>query len=151
MKTVLLKKKFSEAMSEDSKVSNEASGITIRQEHRDDLLLVDGYGDGGFRVKGRRYAGPVVIMENGVWPMKLLPDGLIDPVVADILDKNTPRPEIILLGTGERMMLPPKALKEALQAKNLSFDPMDSGAAARTYNVLIMEGRRVAALLLPVE
>ncbi len=138
-------------MSEEPKASDEGSGITIRQEHRDDLLLVDGYGDGGFRVKGRRYAGPVVIMENGIWPMKLLPNGEIDPEIADILDKNTPRPDIILLGMGERMTLPPKALKEALKAKKLSFDPMDSGAAARTYNVLLMEGRRVAALLLPID
>lgn len=138
-------------MSEEPKASDGGSGITIRQEHRGDLLLVDGYGDGGFRIKGRRYAGPVVIMENGVWPMKVLPDGLIDPVVADTLDKNVPRPEIILLGMGERMTLPPKALKDALIAHGLSFDPMDSGAAARTYNVLLMEGRRVAALLLPVD
>lgn len=137
-------------MSEEPKVS-ESGGITIRQEHRDDLLLVDGYGDGGFRVKGRRYAGPVVIMENGVWPMKLLPNGEIDPVVTDFLDKNEPIPDIILLGMGERMALPPKALREAMAAHGLSFDPMDSGAAARTYNVLLMEGRRVAALLLPTE
>ena len=138
-------------MSEDPKASGGSGGITIRQEHRDDLLLVDGYGDGGFRIKGRRYAGPVVVMENGVWPMKLLSDGIIDPVIADILDKNVPRPEIILLGMGERMTLPPKALKAALMAHGLPFDPMDSGAAARTYNVLLMEGRRVAALLLPIE
>ena len=138
-------------MSEDPKASGGSGGITIRREHRGDLLLVDGYGDGAFRVKGRRYAGPVVVMENGVWPMKLLSDGVIDPVVADILDKNVPRPEIILLGMGERMTLPPKALKDALIAHGLSFDPMDSGAAARTYNVLLMEGRRVAALLLPVD
>ena len=152
MKTeVHLKKKLSSHMSDDKKIPAGASGASIRQEHREDLLLIDGYGDGGFRVKGRRFEGALVIMENGVWPMKLTEYGFIDPVIADILDANDPRPDIILLGMGERMQLVPKALRQALKDKGLSFDPMDSGAAARTYNVLLMEGRRVAALLLPVE
>lgn len=125
--------------------------MTIRQEHREDLLLIEGYGGGGFRIKGRRYSGAVLVIENGVWPLKVLADGSIDPEVADILDKNIPKPEIVLLGMGERMLIPTKALRESFQAKALSFDPMDSGAAARTYNVLTMEGRRVAAVLLPVE
>lgn len=149
-KTIRQKKKPRPRMSDDKKSVAGGSGITIRQEHREDLLLIDGYGDGGFRIKGRRFEGAVLIMENGVWPMKVTDDGLIDPDIAGILDSNEPRPDILLLGMGERLIPPSKALREALRAKNFSFDPMDSGAAARTYNVLLMEGRRVAALLLPV-
>ena len=128
-----------------------ASGITMRQEHRADLLLIDGYGDGGFRVKGRHFNGPVIIMENGVWPIKLTSDGAIDVEVVEKLYNNEPRPEVILLGTGENMTPPEKLLRDAFKAKGLSFDPMDSGAAARTYNVLLIEGRRVAALLMPLD
>lgn len=138
-------------MSGDNKSSAGGGGIQIRQEHRDDLLLIDGYGDGGFRVKGRRFEGAVVIMENGVWPMKLTDDGLIDPEIADFLDANDPRPDVILVGLGETMMPIGKTLRDAFDAKSFAADPMDSGAAARTYNVLLMEGRRVAALLMPVE
>ncbi len=125
--------------------------MTMRQEHRDDLLLIDGYGDGGFRIKGRRIEGPVLVMENGFWPMKLTEDGQIHCEIADILAANDPIPDIVLLGMGESLQLPDKLLRQALQAKNFAFDPMDSGAAARTYNVLLMEGRRVAALLLAVD
>ena len=138
-------------MTDNQKSSVGGQGITIRQEHRDDLLLIDGYGDGGFRVKGRRFEGAILIMEHGVWPLTVTEDGQIDPAIADILDGHDIRPEILLLGMGERMMLPAKQLRLALQAKRFAYDPMDSGAAARTFNVLLMEGRRVAALLLPVE
>ena len=59
-------------------------------------------------------------------------------------------PEILLIGPGERMMLLPAPLKADLKAKGIGFDPMDTGAAARTFNVLTMEARRVAAVLIAV-
>lgn len=123
----------------------------MHHEHSEDLLLIDGYGDGGFRVKGRRYSGAVLVTEHGIWPMKVTDDGHIHPEVAEVLAGHDPKPEILLMGMGERSILPAKELREAMQFHGFSFDPMNSGAAARTYNVLIMEGRRVAALLLPVD
>jgi uncharacterized protein len=59
------------------------------------------------------------------------------------------QPEIILLGTGVRQQFPSREIYAAILAKGIGFEVMDTGAACRTYNVLVSEDRRaVAALLL---
>jgi len=57
-------------------------------------------------------------------------------------------PEVALIGTGPRLQFPPVALLRALIERGIGFEVMDTGAACRTYNILVGEGRRVAALLL---
>jgi uncharacterized protein len=59
------------------------------------------------------------------------------------------QPEIILLGTGVRQQFPPREIHAAILARGIGFEVMDTGAACRTYNVLVSEDRRaVAALIL---
>ena len=59
-------------------------------------------------------------------------------------------PEIVLLGTGERQRFPHPRLYRALTDAGIGVEIMDSAAAARTYNIIAAEGRRVvAAILLP--
>jgi uncharacterized protein len=57
-------------------------------------------------------------------------------------------PQIILLGTGERQVFPAPAIAAAVQAAGIGLEVMDTRAACRTYNVLVQEGRRVAAALI---
>jgi len=57
-------------------------------------------------------------------------------------------PQVILLGTGERQVFPAPAIAAAVQAAGIGFEVMDTRAACRTYNVLVQEGRRVAAALI---
>ena len=59
--------------------------------------------------------------------------------------------DILLVGTGRGLVPLPRALKEALRAAGLNADPMSTGAAVRTYNVLLAEDRAVAAALIAVE
>lgn len=61
-----------------------------------------------------------------------------------------PPVEILLVGCGKRLVPLAPALKAALRERGIGADPMDTGAACRTYNVLMAEGRRVAAALLAV-
>jgi len=63
---------------------------------------------------------------------------------ADVLDKG---PEIVLLGTGSRNIFPPRELTFAFARLGVGLETMDSAAAARTFNVLAHEGRRVATVL----
>jgi uncharacterized protein len=59
-------------------------------------------------------------------------------------------PEVVLLGTGTRQAFPPPAFMAAFLTRRIGIEPMDNAAAARTFNVLGAEGRRVvAAFLLP--
>lgn len=57
-------------------------------------------------------------------------------------------PEVVLLGTGERLKFPSPTLTHPLSRAQIGFEAMDTGAACRTYNVLMSEGRRVLAALL---
>ena len=86
----------------------------------------------------------------------LTPEGLIDSFSAGDVKKLTEAdlvalldtdPEMIILGTGERCIFPPRDLTFALARRSVGLDVMDSAAAARTFNVLAGEGRRVAAVL----
>lgn len=67
---------------------------------------------------------------------------LLDPVLA-----LAPRPEVLLLGTGATLVWPPADLRRAAREAGLALEAMDSRAAARTWNVLVQEGRLVACLL----
>lgn len=58
------------------------------------------------------------------------------------------KPELILLGTGERQQFPDASVMRAAQSVGVGFEVMDTRAACRTYNVLVQEGRRVAAAIL---
>jgi len=60
------------------------------------------------------------------------------------------QPEIVLLGTGARLRFPAPQFMAALQGHGIGIEVMDTGAACRTYNVLMAEGRNVAAALLMI-
>jgi uncharacterized protein len=109
--------------------------------------VIEGYSASGFRVSGGLYAGSVLVFvdRTELWPVSSLAEATLDrfaPVVAhgDI--------EILLLGCGRRMGMVPAALRQGLRASGIVVDAMDTGAACRTYNVLLAEERRVAAALI---
>ena len=71
-----------------------------------------------------------------------------DLAAADLEPVLALQPEILLIGSGERQVFPVPELLAALYAARLGFEIMATGAACRTYNVLVAEGREVAAALL---
>lgn len=68
----------------------------------------------------------------------------------DLLKPHAHELDVVLVGTGVQQIFFPPALRQALKGQGLNIDVMDTGAACRTYNVLMAEGRRIAAALLPV-
>lgn len=128
----------------------QASGISLKLESPEETLLVEAYGDGGFRLMGRRVEGSVFVRESGFFPFSV--DELSALTADDIDQALAPHetPEILIIGTGPDMALLPKELRVHLDKNNIGYDVMGTGAAARTYNVLTIEGRNVAALLLQV-
>ena len=109
--------------------------------------VVDSYGRNGFHVSGVAYEGAILVTAEATvaWPVSSLTEVTLDSLSA-LFDRGI---EILLLGCGPRMVLVPPALRAALKAKGMVVDAMDTGAACRTYNVLVAEERRVAAALLP--
>ena len=109
--------------------------------------LVTGYGPGYVAINHRQYAASLV----------LLPDRIVEPWGAggfealaegDFEAIRALAPEIFLLGTGERQRFPSPALLRPLIEARIGYEVMDLAAACRTFNILMAEGRRIAAALL---
>lgn len=113
--------------------------------------LVNAYGGGGFRIGGVRYQGSVIVLGGAVaaWPVADLDAVSVEGLAAVV--EAEPAVEVLLLGCGERAGVVPRALRDGLRGKGIAVDAMDTGAACRTFNVLLQEDRRVAAALIAVD
>ncbi|MFD1794392.1 hypothetical protein FQV27_08105 [Paracoccus aurantiacus] len=112
-------------------------------EYPSDMTPVDGYGPGFFRVAGKLHEGGVIVSAKGVQGWAGLDDRAPLLALADHAD-------VLFLGMGGDIAIPPRDLIEALAARGLMAEAMSSPSAARSYNVLLAEGRRVACALIPV-
>jgi uncharacterized protein len=112
---------------------------------------IDAYGDGGFRLNGARHEGSLLIVGDRAhpWPVKALAE-LTPESLAPVLETGRGGVELLILGMGECNALPPKTVREALQGAGLGLEFLDTPQAARLYNLLTSEGRRVAAALIAV-
>ena len=110
--------------------------------------LITGYGDGFVMVNGERYPTGVLVLpgliETGPWA-GLGFSGLNEQHFQHLCALA---PEVVLLGTGPALRFPHPRLSACLLQGHIGLEVMDSGAACRTYHVLLEEGRRVAVLLL---
>lgn len=111
---------------------------------------VDAWGGGGFRVSGDWRPGSLLILDDVArsWAATSLAALTLDDF-AEVL-ANRGAVEFVLLGTGLTQGLPPRALRDGLKAAGIGLEFMSTEAAARTYNVVASEGRRVAAALIAV-
>jgi len=107
--------------------------------------IIERYGPTGFRISGAIYLGPVLVFaeETIIWTDSAMTAEALAPVVA------RGGVELLLLGLGRHMVPLAPALRAAMKATGVAVEAMDTGAACRTYNVLLAEDRRVAAALLP--
>lgn len=117
-----------------------------------DRQILQAYGKGGFRVSDTEWQGAVIVfpVRTVNWNVATLADLTLE-AFAPVGQASDPPIELLLIGTGQRMALLPSKLQTGLRAMGFGIDVMDTGAACRTYNVLIGEERRVAAALLPVD
>ncbi|MDB5424013.1 MAG: hypothetical protein JWQ29_1429 [Phenylobacterium sp.] len=116
-----------------------------------DAPSIDAFGDGGFRLDGERHAGSLLIVGDAAraWPVASLAELTVE-ALQPVFDAGRAEVEFLLLGVGARNALPPRAIREALLAAGMGLEFMDTPAAARLYNVLTAEGRRLAAALIAV-
>jgi len=104
---------------------------------------IDGYGPGFFRVGGEVHQGPLLVTADSVTAWGGMEDAATLTALAGQID-------VLFLGTGAEIAHVPAALRGALEAAGIGVEPMASPTACRTFNVLLSEGRRVAAALIPV-
>jgi uncharacterized protein len=113
--------------------------------------IIEGYGEGRFRVSGTVHRGSVLVypdrtMAWNVSDMAELTRESLEPV-----GRAEPPVEVLLLGCGTSGLPVAAALRDALRADGVVIEAMATGAACRTFNVLMAEGRRVAAALIAVD
>ena len=126
------------------------TGLEIRPAHFPGRPPIDTYGNGGFRFADMSHQGSILCLPSGVygWEGSQLVD-LTKSKLKRLLSEEGV--EVVLFGTGVDLAPLNKSLRDALAKKGMRADPMSTGAAARTYNVLLAEGRPVAAVLLAVD
>jgi uncharacterized protein len=113
---------------------------------------IDAYGAGGFRFADMSHVGSLLATPQGVRAMLAASAAELDgqalaPLFAELADH--PRSiEILVIGTGETMAPVPASLRALIKQAGLRFEAMATGPAARVYNVLLGENRRVAAALI---
>jgi uncharacterized protein len=109
--------------------------------------VVESYGEGRFRVTGTIWTGSVLVTRERTqaWPVTSVTEASAEEL-ARLIDAAG-RADVLLLGGGRRLMQPPPNFRAAMRARGIVVEAMDTGAAARTYNVLMAEDRLVAAAL----
>lgn len=121
--------------------------------------IIQGYGDGRFMVAQIVHDGAVIVMPELTvpwavgWSRTADAAGVIGALSIDSftpLFENRDVFDILLIGCGPKQIFVPPALRQALRDKGPVVEMMDTGAACRTYNLLLAEERRVAAALLPM-
>ena len=109
-------------------------------------LVIRSVSETAIRVNDTEYNESIVLTPDDrltMWSNKPIAD-LVDADFGRVIDS---KPEIVLLGTGATNVFPPRELTFAFARKGIGLEIMDTAAAARTFNVLANEGRRVAAIL----
>ncbi len=105
------------------------------------------YGDGRLKVNQTDYDASLIIFPDTLitdWPVNNLDDMSISHF-DEIISRN---PDIVLLGTGVKQRFPSVEFRRNLVQAGLNLEIMDSAAACRTYNLLVSEGRDVAAAVI---
>ncbi len=112
---------------------------------------ITAYGNGGFRFADMSHRGSILCLPSGihVWSASA-GDGLTLADFEEVL-AELPKRYVLLLGTGGSQIFPDAEITRAFAQAEIGLEPMSTGAAARTYNLLLSEGRWIAAALIAVD
>jgi len=117
-------------------------------DSRPDVNLIRGYAPGEVRIGETVLSAPCIISATrliSVWR----PSDLDSVTVQDLAAVFALTPDVVLWGSGMKQIFPPAPIRHAFTAQRIGLEVMDLGAACRTYNILVQEDRRVAAVLFP--
>ena len=112
---------------------------------------IDAYGNGGFRFADMSHRGSILCLPSGIYGWDAVAGDEITPERLAQALAEAGDMAVLLVGTGTSQVFPSPALRRAFEAANLGLECMATGAAARTYNVLLAEERRVGAALMAVD
>lgn len=127
-----------------------SDAIQIREAHFPSRAPIDAYGNGGFRFADMSHRGSIICVPSGIYGIDMAGPIPTRGDLSHVLEEAN-EIEVLLIGTGTELLRLPEELRGLLWEKRISSDTMGTGAAVRTFNVLLAEDRAVAALLFAVE
>jgi uncharacterized protein len=114
------------------------------------VQIIRTYGPGHFLIGERDWREPVLITPTATTAWSIARAEDLSLASLDALKQVVPPTELLVLGCGRRAALIAPAVRVELKAAGLALEVVDTGSACRIYNVLLAEGRRVAAALIPL-
>jgi len=112
---------------------------------------IEAYGKGGFRFADMSHRGSLLCLPHGIWASAVTSAAEIDIAALSHVFAPDTSVDHFLIGTGKDPYPLPPPLREAFRARHIALEAMTTGAAVRTYNILLGERRRIGALLVAVE
>jgi uncharacterized protein len=123
----------------------------VDDPHLPRQVLIDAHGGGGFRFGGLSHRGSLLCLPDGIWAWPVASVGALTEEALSPVFVRTQSLDFFVLGTGTEPWIVPQALRARFREAHISFDAMTTGPAVRTYNVMLMESRRVGAGLIAVD
>ena len=121
------------------------------ERHLPNAAPIESYGNGGFRFGGMSHRGSLLCLPDSVWASAVTaPSEINEHALAKVFE-NAGAIKHCLIGTGKDFVVIPTALRQRLRDNGIAVETMATGAAVRTYNILLGENRPVAALLIAVD
>lgn len=121
--------------------------MKLQADRAEGVNIINAYTAGSVSVNGEVYTSSILVPPTGpVQPWDV--SALTELTLAHFERMAEARPELIIFGSGRQLRFPPPALLRPLMAARIGIETMDTAAAARTYNILVSEGRQVMAALL---
>jgi uncharacterized protein len=112
---------------------------------------IDAHGGGGFRFAGMSHRGSLLCLPDGIWAWPVTTSAALDDAAFALVFARAGELDFFILGTGSERWMPRESLRARFRAVHISLEVMTTGPAVRTYNVMLLESRRVGAGLIAVE
>ncbi|MGA8610492.1 MAG: MTH938/NDUFAF3 family protein [Xanthobacteraceae bacterium] len=119
--------------------------------HLPHQALIDAHGGGGFRFAGLSHRGSLLCLPDGIWAWPIATPAELSGEALSLVFARATDLDFFIVGTGAGPWIVPEPLRTRFRESHISLDTMTTGPAVRTYNVMLMEGRRVGAGLIAIE
>jgi uncharacterized protein len=121
-----------------------------RDAHYPGRAAIDAYGRGGFSFAGMSHRGSILALPSGIWAWAPTSATEIDPASLARVIAEAGAIDLLFIGTGADIVVLPEQLRRSLRGAGVRFEALATAGAASSYNILLAEGRRVAAALIAV-
>jgi uncharacterized protein len=123
----------------------------VGEPHLPRQALIDAHGGGGFRFAGMSHRGSLLCLPDGIWAWAVASPADVTDARLSLVFERADALDFFILGTGDAPWVLPGPLRAKFHDTHIAVDAMMTGPAVRTYNVMLMEGRRVGAGLIAIE